>query len=286
MCTFCPQAGLKSRYEKKNDPRARGLKYMSLENFARALAKTPKHVRIDFSGMAEPWANRDCTKMLSLALESGYKVAVYSTLYGMSEDEADIVVELLRKYRDQIDIICIHLPDANGNMPGWKYSKNWENVFIKFQSLMSDNVIKRFDLMTMDGSGAVHEDLLHLNLQICGWHGHTRAGSLDDSKVAEQNIHKRTPRHTAVVGCANTPLYDQNVLLPNGDVLLCCMDYSMKHVLGNLLQQDYYDLFTGTEINRLRRINMTPGFSDCSICKSCNQANNYDLPLRFSFTWS
>ena len=25
----------------------------------------------------------------------------------------------------------------------------------------------------------------------------------------------------------------QNVLLPNGDVVLCCMDWSAEHVLGN-----------------------------------------------------
>lgn len=28
--------------------------------------------------------------------------------------------------------------------------------------------------------------------------------------------------------------FDNNVLLPNGDVILCCMDYGLTHVLGNL----------------------------------------------------
>jgi len=26
----------------------------------------------------------------------------------------------------------------------------------------------------------------------------------------------------------------RNVLLPNGDVVLCCMDYGLDHILGNL----------------------------------------------------
>src|SRR5208283_5326944 len=189
MCTFCPQPRLKRKYEKNSDLREKESKYMTLENFRLILSKTPKHVRIDFSGMAEPWANPDCTEMLRIALESGYTVAVFSTLYGMSEQDADLVVELLRKYREQIAAVCLHLPDANGNMPGWKHSKNWENVFIKLKGLKEENVLNVFDIMTMDGSGAVHEDLDHLNLKILPWHGHTRAGSLDESNVGQQNIY-------------------------------------------------------------------------------------------------
>lgn len=284
MCTFCPQPGLKRRYETGNDPREKHSKYMSFENFSRILSKTPKHVRIDFSGMAEPWANPDCTEMLRIALESGYKVAMFSTLYGMSELDADIVVELLRNHSKQIIAVCLHLPDASSNMPGWKYSKNWENVFIKFKELMEENIISSFNIMTMDGSGSAHEDLWHLGLKILPWHGHTRAGSLDESNVAQQNIYTRTPYNITPVSCADTPFYDHNVVLPNGDVLLCCMDYNLKHVIGNLLQQDYYDIFTGAELNRLRQINMTPGFSNCSLCKSCDRTLNYDLSP--SVTWS
>lgn len=51
----------------------------------------------------------------------------------------------------------------------------------------------------------------------------------------------------------------------------------MKHVFGNLLEVDYYDLFAGAELNRLRRINMTPGFSDCSLCKSCSTTYDYEV---------
>lgn len=277
MCTFCPQPALKKKYEAENAPRDRDSKYMGLETFERILSKTPKHVRIDFSGMAEPWANPDCTEMLRKTLASGYKVAVFSTLYGMSEPDADQVIELLRIHSQQIVAVCLHLPDANGNMPGWKYSRTWENVFLKFRRLKQENILDAFSIMTMDGSGATHKDLSHLNLEIPPWHGHTRAGSLDEKNVETQNIYTQTPHNTTAVSCADTPFYDQNVVLPNGDVLLCCMDYSMKHVIGNLLQQNYYDLFTGSEMNQLRQTNMSPGFSSCSICKSCNRTLNYDL---------
>jgi radical SAM protein with 4Fe4S-binding SPASM domain len=36
--------------------------------------------------------------------------------------------------------------------------------------------------------------------------------------------------------------FTRNVVLPNGDTYLCCMDYSLKHKLGNLKETHYNDL--------------------------------------------
>ena len=66
----------------------------------------------------------------------------------------------------------------------------------------------------------------------------TRAGNVPLDKVASPK------RKAKVMGCVRG--LQQNVLLPNGDVLLCCMDWGMKHVLGNLLTGDYSNLFAST----------------------------------------
>ena len=50
------------------------------ENFKLILSKVPQYVRIDFSGMAEPWANPEATSMLADTLEQGFNVAIYTTL--------------------------------------------------------------------------------------------------------------------------------------------------------------------------------------------------------------
>jgi radical SAM protein with 4Fe4S-binding SPASM domain len=36
--------------------------------------------------------------------------------------------------------------------------------------------------------------------------------------------------------------FSRNVVLPNGDVYLCCMDYSLKHKIGNIYRTHYNDL--------------------------------------------
>ena len=129
----------------------------------------------------------------------------------------------------------------------------------------------------MDGGGQVHESLAHLGITTPAWELHTRAGNVTDKDVGGQAM-TPPPSHAGPVACSFTPFMDQNVLLPNGDVLLCCMDYSSKHRLGNLLEQDYYDIFAGQEMGRLRAENTRAEFSDRSLCRSCNRAVPHALP--------
>ena len=272
-CTFCPQDALKDAY-------GHGDKLLSLANFKIILDKIPLHVRIDFSGMAEPWANPSATDMLEHALIRGFQVAVYTTLSGMSIDDATRVIGFMERYRPQFEEVVIHVPDASGNMRGWRNSDEYGRVLARFLALQQRgrHESRRVYVMTMDASGRVHGDLhlRHLGVRFERWYGHSRAGSLDPA-IAQRIGAQSALHHECAVSCASTPFYDQNVLLPNGDVVLCCMDYSLKHRIGNLLRQNYSDLFLSPELTRLRADNARPEFSKCSICKSCHNVVTYHL---------
>ena len=62
-CVYCPQKTLAARYMETGNADNKPI-VMSLDTFKACLDKTPKDTRIDFSGMAEPWQNKDCTKMV------------------------------------------------------------------------------------------------------------------------------------------------------------------------------------------------------------------------------
>lgn len=62
----------------------------------------------------------------------------------------------------------------------------------------------------------------------------------------------------------------QNVLLPNGDVYLCCQDYSLKHKLGNLLQQSYKSLFKSKEFKKAKRSLKDDTY--ITLCRKCSKA--------------
>jgi organic radical activating enzyme len=265
MCTFCPQDAL--RDASKGDE-----KYLSFKNFKLIIDKVPKHVRIDFSGMSEPWANPECTDMLRYTLENGYKVAIYTTLYGIKSEEVSEVIELIQSHANQITDLVVHIQDKNNNMKGLKFTDEWISVMNSFIALKNRNVLNNFQFITMDEGGIPHEFLANLMPLLPKFHGYDRAGSLPLDQIEGQKISIRKDIKGRIK-CSFTTYYDQNVLLPNGDVLLCCMDYSKKHVIGNLLENEkYYDMFSSTAMHQIRIENMEEGTSTSSICRSCERA--------------
>jgi radical SAM protein with 4Fe4S-binding SPASM domain len=151
-------------------------------------------------------------------------------------------------------------------MKGWKYSEEWlENLKVISHLKLPCGV----GAMTMDGSGLVAPELQSIVGRLAGWQGHTRADSLNLEQIKGQGI-SLTPRNEFSLTCRSTPFYDRNVLLPNGDVVLCCMDYDLKHIIGNLLKQTYEEIFQSKPLLDLIAMNEKPEFNKCSICKSCD----------------
>jgi radical SAM protein with 4Fe4S-binding SPASM domain len=46
--------------------------------------------------------------------------------------------------------------------------------------------------------------------------------------------------------------HDQNVLLPNGDIVVCCMDYGLEYILGNLNENTLSEIMRGERYNKFR----------------------------------
>ena len=194
----------------------------------------------------------------------GFDVAIYTTLYGM--DDPARVKKALESHPKQVKVVMLHLPDANKNMKGWKLDQKWMNALETFMTL---DVPCGIGAMTMDKTGFVAPELQHIIGRLPSWQGHTRADSLDVDQVKGQTNISITPHNLFPLTCKSTPFYDRNVLLPNGDVVLCCMDYNLKHVIGNLLTESYESIMNGEKLSEIIKINEADGFDKCSICKSC-----------------
>jgi hypothetical protein len=243
-CRYCPQKTFLSAYGRISPVRA-----MTLELFDACLGRIPRHVAIDFSGMSEPWGNPRCTEMVVRACGKGHEVRVHTTLVGMSARDLEILSRLpLAAFR-------VHVPSAQG----------LEHI-------------------------SVDESYLGLLLQAAAQIGSARFVCLGESahpavsaalRSAGAKIRIASPSHRAdipcvagkppilmrrgAIRCAKDARY--NVLLPNGDVLLCCMDYGLRHVLGNLLSTDYEGLFLGDPYRAV-----VAGWSDPSVpipCRAC-----------------
>ena len=61
--------------------------------------------------------------------------------------------------------------------------------------------------------------------------------------------------------------FNSNIMLPNCDVVLCCMDYGLECPLGNLLEIEYESLFTSDTHNKVLKASLTE--EECFICRKC-----------------
>jgi hypothetical protein len=232
-CSYCPQGVLKDAY--------RGETELSLGAFRRVVDRLPVDVVVHFSGFVEPWLNAHATEMLECALGLGRRVSVYTTTIGMRTPR--IVAELLTGYRDQVDHICIHLPDVLGHMP----------LKPKPEAIDAFRTVPGVEWMAM---GKAVEEPGPMN----AWEPNDRAGSLSVALP----ILGRT-RHVGPIRCSYTPTYEHSVMLPNGNVVLCCQDYGLRAPIGNLFRQTWDELDRAS----IARANLD-GVD--TICRRCNGA--------------
>jgi hypothetical protein len=223
---------------------------MSFECFTTCLAKVPVQVAIDFSGMSEAWRNPECTRMVQYASERGHRVRIHTTLTGMRKEDVEILSAL------PLDAFRVHLPSSN-KLEKITVDAKYLEVLEKVASLIPAARYVCFGRQA-------HPDVK----QLLRKYPAVKIRMASASNRADNACSEGKPvfyMKKGAMTCGNSARY--NILLPNGDVILCCMDYGLKNVLGNLLSMDYDDLFQGPVFRKI-----CDGFNDPSlktICRSC-----------------
>ena len=230
---------------------------MPFETFKNCLDKIPQQVDIHFSGMSEPWLNPECTNMVLHAHQKGHEIAVYTTTVGMSPKD----VEKIRQI--PFRAFSVHLPDKE------QYSKiTIDDNYLQTLETISKGSIRNIEYMTM---GTLPSEVRRLlKKRIAKTSMLSRAGNIEGKMDVPTPTKLKGPIRCRSCG----DLLNHNVLLPNGDVLLCCMDYGMKHMLGNLISSDYTSLFNSEEFHKLQK-----GLNDDSLdilCRYCENASTLD----------
>ena len=136
----------------------------------------------------------------------------------------------------------LHLPDQERKAKH-PITDRYVKVIEKFGEVHSQ--IQNFTLMCM---GTVHESVRHVFPEAPTYQMWSRAGNLLGESMLKPELLNRKDEYKSVYhgeqpmtcGCLEK-LY-HNIMLPNGDVSLCCMDYGLEHILGNLIEQDYGEI--------------------------------------------
>lgn len=191
--------------------------------------------------------------MIVYAYEKGYKISLNTTLEGMREEDFE-------KIRDvPFESFVLHIPDQEGNSK-FHVTEEYlrllklvdENVSVNYYSChgtVSDTVREIIDPVKY--AGIELEDRAG-NLD-CGRHACWKQGEIICYHGSESQISGWIP-----------------VMFPDGSLVLCCMDYGMKHVLGNLITQSWDEIMESAEYRKFAE-----GLKDDSVdilCRKCGHA--------------
>lgn len=255
-CKFCPQKlFLKSYFEKNNRE-----EYLSFENFKICLSKLPSNTIISFCGFVEPFLHPQAVDMIEYTWRQGYEMKLYTTLVGLSKDGYNRIKNIPFHY------VVLHTPDEQeyANIPMTK--EYFEILDMALEQKKADG--SHF-IDTANCQGIPHQKIIEHTmgkLRIMS-ELYDRAGNLekDDALKSVEKIEGN-------IYCirVNEQL-NNNVLLPDGTVVLCNFDFGMQHVLGNLLQDSYEDIMNGERMKQI--IKALDDGSVCGLlCRKCNFA--------------
>ena len=192
---------------------------LTLENFKTALSHVPEGLPICFSGFSEPFAAKDTLKMIKYAYELGHPILMFTTLFGLTKSEVNELVSL--RYLE----FRLHLPD--GKIMKVPLTDDYkDNVFTVIQNVPN----LTFSLMNNKFQSNYRERAVR--------------GSFLSSKKKGYCYKHTTP---------------QFVMLPNGDVQICCTDFGLWHKIGNLYSDNYMEI---------RKNYMGKHFRLCSTCRN------------------
>jgi len=209
----------------------------------------PEDVIIIFAGFSEPFLNEDCTRMILHAHRKGHPLCVFTTAVGLSLEDVEQIKGIPFSAFPHGGF-TIHLPDARRLA---KIDVTLEYLQV-LEALKAAN-IQNFSVMAMD---AIHPDVAAIfpPSSVSLPTMNSRSGNLEHEGVTEHFV---ATSHEGPVICGRDESICNNVMLPNGDVVLCCQDYHMDHVLGNIFEQSFADVLPRP----------TPGYD---LCKTCTHA--------------
>jgi len=254
-CTYCPQFSLFLKSKNKR---------LSVENYKILIDKIPSSTIIGFIGMSEPLLHRDFESIVKYTYEKGHKLVCFTTLP--------------EKYTNNIEVFL--------NSSYWfNRSVHIRDEFMSYKNISKDYLkhlnefLKQLKNKSSENKDTVTVLTKNVDTKIVDLFNRNNVSDLvhytEPFKRINTPIHYKSPllpkKLSGKIKCKHDHHRIQH-LLPDGDVVLCCMDVEKHHVLGNLYNMSYDELYSG-EIYK----NILKGFNDetvNSICRECVFAEN------------
>lgn len=263
-CPYCPQDILAQNYFKDDADRD---SVLTFENFKKYIDSVPTKLKVVFSGFGEPMQNKELLAMFRYATERGHLTFLYTSLHGAS---LDIINEI---YKCRPGSLQIHIDDKHleSLQQDKEYIKIISTLYLYTQTNPDFMVIftcmhdlpDQFQYLIGKRNIFVNQGSFHMV---------NRCGNLTGPNYEINYL------HGDLKCCKTLDGYNLNrtVMLPDGTLVLCEMDYGLKHVLGSLKTQSYNEILQSEAAQTVRR-----AMSDEQLpllCRECILAVPKELP--------
>ena len=268
VCEYCPQSTLIKRYRERIGEDKDTM--MSLETFKKCLSTIPKDIGINFTGYVEPFLNPDTADMILHAAERGYSVLLNTTLIGLKKE-------------DWMRIRDIHFRELHIHLPSFSYD---EMIGVKIPVEIYEHNGKKVKRLSEDyydmlnfiiqnpgnGWGQYKNDyhcLGDLHPELSDLQNHFYVGMRDiNSRAMNILLEKKGKVPDEINIRGNCSRVYQNVLLPDGSLSLCCQDYGLDEIMGNLLENTWEEYINSEHVKEVRK-------NGSDLCDYCEEGLDY-----------
>jgi len=244
MCEYCPQLLLIEEYNKDKQKKIKSDQMMTVENYKKYISTIPEVIDFHFTGYVEPFDNPHCDELLLLAHEKGHKVQINTTLEGITKEKFDKIKSMPYKQ------FLIHLPSATyeeriGIVSSTKHISSGQPELRKdWLELLEYVVLSKPINFKVHAHGGIHPQALEvlekLQLPKENYNSTQIRTSTRSQNKAQNNMRikrQKVPPQFNIRGKCSR-IY-QPVLIPDGRLGLCCQDYGLEHVIGDLSKQTW-----------------------------------------------
>lgn len=245
---------------------------MSFEDFRIIIDKLSgtKIKRLSFN-MGEPFMNKSIFRMISYAVRKGFFVYISTNGLLLTEDYINNVLKTgVNALKFSIEG---YAPEVYKNIRiGGDFDRLFRNV-VRMKELRDRNESKLYiwiSTILMKGNENIVEFVKFWGpycdeIEYAGLSDHIGiVDNKDISLAAEWHTRKSCPQVK--------PFQELNVL-SSGDVVICCVDFLGQCVLGNLLEQDFEEIWLSEKMKDIRQKADSDNLGDIDPCRNCSMAN-------------
>lgn len=286
MCEYCPQLLLINKYkEVKNKKIEKNDRFMSFENFKKFVDTIPTTIAMHFTGYVEPFDNPECEKFILHVANKGHKVSVNTTLEGMSIEQYEKIKNI--NYKD----FQIHLPskkyfeNIGVKVPRKKDKNGVLELKDKWVKLLKHICRNQPNVLKLHSHGGCNENAVQIIQELISEGALTSKNNISIEKSRENSRSQNKGKNSRETRVKIPPEYNirgkcvrvyQSVLLPDGKLALCCQDYGLEHIVGDLSKQSWEDFRSSSDFLKL----VEEGADLCDYCDRAVPTNTYTETIK------